>query len=129
MISQIFIDRAIGIRKEYLSLNRDASNYKKLIENLKDKVESTIGSLEEIIKNIDNLTEDESKKQSLKFIFELEEETQKIQKMVDPINDKIQQLVKEEQSLYDQIKLNYIELSNEEILSIIQNELKKRNLS
>ena len=49
--------------------------------------------------------------------------------MVDPINEKIQQLVKEEQSLYDQIKLNYIELSNEEILTIIQNELKKRNLS
>jgi len=129
MISQIFIDRAVGIRKEYLSLNRDANNYKKLIENLKNKVEDTIGGLEDIIKNIDNLTEDETKQKSLKFIFELEEETQKIQKMVDPINDKIQQLVKEEQSLYDQIKLNYIELSNEEILTIIQNELKKRNLS
>jgi Mg2+ and Co2+ transporter CorA len=129
MISQIFIDRAVGIRKEYLSLNRDAGNYQKLIENLKDKVEDTIGGLEDIIKNINNLTEDESKQQSLKFIFDLEEETQKIQKMVDPINEKIQQLVKEEQSLYDQIKLNYIELSNEEILTIIQNELKKRNLS
>jgi|694.fasta_scaffold53861_5 molecular chaperone DnaK (HSP70) len=129
MISQIFIDRAVGIRKEYLSLNRDAGNYKKLIENLKNKVEDTIGGLEDIIKNISNLTEDESKQQSLKFIFDLEEETQKIQKMVDPINEKIQQLVKEEQSLYDQIKLNYIELSNEEILTIIQNELKKRNLS
>jgi len=129
MISQIFIDRAVGIRREYLSLNKDASNYQKLIENLKDKVEDTIGGLEDLIKNIDNLTEDESKQQSLKFIFDLEEETQKIQKMVDPINEKIQQLVKEEQSLYDQIKLNYIELSNEEILTIIQNELKKRNLS
>jgi molecular chaperone DnaK (HSP70) len=129
MISQIFIDRAVGIRKEYLSLNRDAGNYKKLIENLKNKVEDTIGGLDDIIKNISNLTEDESKQQSLKFIFDLEEETQKIQKMVDPINEKIQQLVKEEQSLYDQIKLNYIELSNEEILTIIQNELKKRNLS
>jgi molecular chaperone DnaK (HSP70) len=129
MISQIYIDRAVGIRKEYLSLNKDANNYQKLIENLKNKVEDTIGGLEEIIKNIDNFTEDESKQKSLKFIFDLEEETQKIQKMVDPINDKIQQLVKEEQSLYDQIKLNYIELSNEEILTIIQNELKKRNLS
>lgn len=129
MISQIFIDRAVGIRKEYLSLNRDAGNYKKLIENLKNKVEDTIGGLEDLIKNINNLTEDESKQQSLKFIFDLEEETQKIQKMVDPINEKIQQLVKDEQSLYDQIKLNYIELSNEEILTIIQNELKKRNLS
>ena len=129
MISQIFIDRAVGIWTEYLSLNRDAGNYKKLIENLKNKVEDTIGGLEDLIKNINNLTEDESKQQSLKFIFDLEEETQKIQKMVDPINEKIQQLVKDEQSLYDQIKLNYIELSNEEILTIIQNELKKRNLS
>jgi len=79
MISQIFIDRAVGIRTEYLSLNRDAGNYKKLIENLKNKVEDTIGGLEDLIKNINNLTEDESKQQSLKFIFDLEEETQKIQ--------------------------------------------------
>ena len=53
MISQIFIDRAVGIRKEYLSLNRDAGNYKKLIENLKNKVEDTIGGLEDLIKKGD----------------------------------------------------------------------------
>ena len=56
MISQIFIERAIGIRKEYLSLNKDANNYQKLIESLKNKVEDTIGGLEDLIKNIDNLT-------------------------------------------------------------------------
>ena len=129
MISKIYIDRAMKIRKEYNSLNKDATNYKKMIESLKDKLEETIEGLQDIISNINNLSETETKEKSLKYIFDLEEETQKIQKMVDPINENIQKLVKEEQSLYNQIKLNYPELSDQEILKQIQNELKKRNLS
>lgn len=129
MISQIYLDRAVKIRKEYLSLNKDASDYKVLVEKLKDKVEETIDGLEELLKNINISSEDEAKEKSLKYLLDLEEETQRIQKVIDPINGKIEELGKEEQSLYEQIKLNYIDLSNEEILSIIQNELKKRNLS
>ena len=129
MISQIYLDRAVKIRKEYLSLNKDASDYKVLVEKLKDKVEETIDGLEDLLKNINLSTEDETKEKSLKYLLELEEESQKIQKVIDPITEKIQELGKEEQSLYEQIKLNYIDLTNEEILSIIQNELKKQNLS
>ena len=129
MISQIYLDRAVKIRREYLSLNKDASDYKVLVENLKNKVEETIDGLEDLLKNINLSTEDETKEKSLKYLLELEEESQKIQKVIDPITEKIQELGKEEQSLYEQIKLNYIDLTNEEILSIIQNELKKQNLS
>lgn len=129
MISQIYLDRAVKIRREYLSLNKDASDYKVLVENLKSKVEKTIDGLEDLLKNINLSTEDETKEKSLKYLLELEEESQKIQKVIDPITEKIQELGKEEQSLYEQIKLNYIDLTNEEILSIIQNELKKQNLS
>lgn len=129
MIAQIYLDRAVKIRREYLSLNKDASDYKVLVENLKSKVEETIDGLEDLLKNINLSTEDETKEKSLKYLLELEEESQKIQKVIDPITEKIQELGKEEQSLYEQIKLNYIDLTNEEILSIIQNELKKQNLS
>jgi hypothetical protein len=129
MIAQIYLDRAVKIRREYLSLNKDASDYKVLVENLKSKVEETIDGLEDLLKNINLSTEDETKEKSLKYLFELEEESQKIQKVIDPITEKIQELGKEEQSLYEQIKLNYIDLTNEEILSIIQNEIKKQNLS
>jgi CII-binding regulator of phage lambda lysogenization HflD len=129
MIAQIYLDRAVKIRREYLSLNKDASDYKVLVENLKNKVEETIDGLEDLLKNINLSTEDETKEKSLKYLLELEEESQKIQKVIDPINQRIQELGKEEQSLYEQIKLNYIDLTNEEILSIIQNEIKKQNLS
>jgi CII-binding regulator of phage lambda lysogenization HflD len=129
MIAQIYLDRAVKIRREYLSLNKDASDYKVLVENLKSKVEETIDGLEDLLKNINLSTEDETKEKSLKYLLELEEESQKIQKVIDPITQRIQELGKEEQSLYEQIKLNYIDLTNEEILSIIQNEIKKQNLS
>ena len=129
MIAQIYLDRAVKIRREYLSLNKDASDYKVLVENLKNKVEETIDGLEDLLKNINLSTEDETKEKSLKYLLELEEESQKIQKVIDPITQRIQELGKEEQSLYEQIKLNYIDLTNEEILSIIQNEIKKQNLS
>lgn len=129
MIAQIYLDRAVKIRKEYLSLNKDASDYKILVEKLKDKVEETIDGLEELLKNVNISAEDETKEKSLKYMLDLEEETQRMQKVIEPINEKIEELGKEEQSLYEQIKLNYIDLTNEEILNIIQNELKKRNLS
>jgi predicted nucleic acid-binding Zn-ribbon protein len=129
MIDKIYIDRAISLRKEYLELNGNLKKYEHLIINLKDKVESTIGNLQDIVDNIKESSVEDIQKNSMKFLANLEEETQKIQKFVDPINKKLETLQKEEQALYNQIKLKYPTLDNKEILSCIQDELKKKNLS
>jgi hypothetical protein len=129
MISDLYLNRAVKIRSEYLSLNNDAVNYKNLINKLKDKVEETISELKKLVDQSDNLSEEDIKNISLKHIFELEKEAQRVQNLVDPINGKIGDLMKEEQILYSQIKINYPVLSEEDILKQIQSELKKRNLS
>jgi len=129
MIDKIYIDRAVSLRKEYLDLNTNLRKYETLVNNLKDKIEGTIGSLEPIIDNITNSSVEDVQKKSIESLISLEEETQKIQKFIDPINKKMEELQREEQALYNQIKITYPGMDNKEILSYIQDELKKRNLS
>lgn len=129
MIDKIYLDRAIELRKEYLTLNSNLKNYEGMINNLRGKVEDTISNLQDIIDNIDKSSSEEVQKKSMEYLISLEEETQKIQRFVDPINKKLESLQKEEQALYGQIKTNYPGLEDKEILSYIQDELKKRNLS
>ena len=129
MIDKIYLDRAIELRKEYLTLNSNLKNYEGMINNLSGKVEDTISNLQDIIDNIDKSSSEEVQKKSMEYLISLEEETQKIQRFVDPINKKLESLQKEEQALYGQIKTNYPGLEDKEILSYIQDELKKRNLS
>ncbi len=129
MIDSIYIERAISLRKEYLGLNGNLKNYENSIIKLKSKIEDTIGDLQSIIDNSKEISIEEIQKKSINHLISLEEETQKIQKLVDPINQKMETLQKEEQELYNQIKLKYPDLDNKEILSNIQSELKKRNLS
>jgi uncharacterized ubiquitin-like protein YukD len=129
MIDRIYIDRAISLRKDYLNLNKSLNNYNTLIINLKNKVEYTIKNLQDIIDNSKNISSEDIQKRSIEYLRSLEDETQKIQRFIDPINKKLKSLQKEEQALYDQIKTNYPGIEDKEILSFIQDELKKANLS
>jgi predicted nucleic acid-binding Zn-ribbon protein len=128
-LDKIYINSAVSIRKEYLKLNNDLKKYEGLIKDLKGKVENTITKIQNIMENISKSSVEDIQKKSIEYLKTLESETQRIQKFVDPINKKIETLQKQEQALYDQIKLNYPGIENEEILSQIQRELKKRNLS
>ena len=129
MIDRIYIERAAQLRTEYLTLNRNLKNYEGMINGLKNKVEETIGNLQNIIDNIDSSSSDDIQKKSMEYLISLEDETQKIQRFVEPINKKLESLQKEEQALYGQIKTSYPGLEDKEIISYIQEELKKRNLS
>ena len=129
MIDKIYTKRAVSLRKEYLELNGNLKKYEYLVVELKDKVEKTIGNLQNIIDNINESTVDNIQKKSMEYLASLEEETQKIQKFVDPINKKMEKLQNEEQALYNEIKMRYPGMDNKSILSEIQNELKKQNLS
>ncbi len=125
MIDKVYIDRAVSLRKEYLELNGNLKKYEHLVTNLKDKIEGTIGNLQSIIDNIGESSVENIQKKSMEYLHNLEEETQKIQKFVDPINKKLETLQKEEQALYNQIKISNPGMDNKEILSCIQDELRR----
>jgi len=129
MIDKIYIKRAVNIRKEYLDLNKNLKKYEVLVIDLKGKIENTINEIQNIIDNIDKSSPENIQKKSMEYLKSLEEETQRVQKFIDPVNNKIEKLQKEEQILYQQIKTNYPGIEDKDILSQIQIELKKNNLS
>ena len=86
MIDKIYLDRAIELRKEYLTLNSNLKNYEGMINNLRGKVEDTISNLQDIIDNIDKSSSEEVQKKSMEYLISLEEETQKIQRFVSSVS-------------------------------------------
>lgn len=129
MIDKIYIDRAVSLRKEYLNLNGNLKNYEDFIIKLKVRIEDTIIELQSLIDTSSEISIEDIQKKSVENLMGLEEETQRIQKFVEPINKKMESLQKEEQELYNQIKLKHPDLDNKDIIGYIQQELKKSNLS
>ena len=69
MIDKIYLDRAIELRKEYLTLNSNLKNYEVMINNLRGKVEDTISNLQDIIDNIDKSSSEEVQKKSMEYLI------------------------------------------------------------
>lgn len=118
-----FLRRALHIRRNFLNLNKDIERDEKKLTLLKDSL-LLIASQLETSKN--NLKKDKDSNE-LQIIFnkmnEVAEQSEKIQKVLDPIKDKIDSLKKDELVLLDTIKTNYPGMELEEIKSQVQEYL------
>ena len=129
MIDKIYIESAQNIRREFLRLSNNLEKYE---TNLKDYIiflEKASAELE-IFKNIElkkakssNIQETTDK--LLKSVTEIENEEQKILKLIKPINDRIEKLREEENFLFSQIKEKYPNMTDEEIIYEVQSNLEK----
>ena len=75
MIQEIFLKRAVNIRKEYLSIKYDISSYEKNIRDILNALESKAVDLNDLKKKLDeNKIHDPemAKSQLLKIMMELE---------------------------------------------------------
>jgi uncharacterized protein (DUF342 family) len=118
-----FLRRALHIRRNFLNLNKDIERDEKKLTLLKDSL-LLIASQLETSKN--NLRKDKDSNE-LQIIFnkmnEVAEQSEKIQKVLDPIKDKIDSLKKDEMVLLDTIKTNYPGMELEEIKNQVQEYL------
>ena len=133
MIEERFLTAAVNIRKTYLKLTSNLDLYK-------DKAEGTLKALEtayEQVRSIDKkLKEAKKNKQTiepvtddlLKIISDIEEEGNRIEKFVEPLNKEIESLAIEEQELYRNICEAHKDLSEEQIVDIVRKRLIKENL-
>lgn len=122
-IDNIYIDRAKRIRKDYLSLNDKLKKYDVYIKKLKDEIEDTIQYIQNIIENGKTGSNETIKNELLIRINNLETQIEKIQKYINPVNEMIKKLQTEEQILYEQIKIKYPNMTDDEILNTIQKEI------
>lgn len=133
MIEERFLIAAISIRKTYLKLTSNLDLYR-------NKAEGTLKALEtayEEVMKIDKRLSDAKKNKEtiepvsddlLKILANIEEEGDRIEKFVEPLNKEIESLAVEEQELYRNICEAHSELSEDQIVDIVRKRLIKENL-
>jgi len=132
MIEERFIKRAIEIRKTYLKVTRDISVYESRAKKTLATLENTMKKLSELQDNIKNkvvTNVDDASKKLMNILTEVEEEGERLEKLIDPLNLEIEKLRNEEQELYRLIKEKHPSITDKQIVDEIHKELKKEGLS
>lgn len=131
MIEERFIKRAVEIRRDYVKITRDISVYESKAKQVLETLESTVAKLNSIqdkIKNKVITNADDASKKIMDILSDVEKEGERLEKMIDPLNDQIEKLRVEENELYRLIKEKYPKISDQDIVRQIQEEIKKANL-
>ena len=136
MIEEKFLLAAVNIRKTYLKLTSNLDFYKKRAEQTLEKLQTAYSKIE----NIENEIKELKKKKDqnvdpnltskvLNILSEIEQEGNKIEKFVEPLNKEIEKLAMEEQELYRIIVESHPNLSEDQIVESVGLRLKKEGLS
>lgn len=136
MIEEIYLQNAIRIRRTYLKLSNNMELYQKKAQAVSDKLEETITKIDDLQSKIEQSKKDNDDKKGsnyflielVKILNEVEEEGKALETSVDPLNKEIEKLALEEQELYRQIKEKHFNLTDEQIISSVQDRLIKENL-
>ena len=136
MIEEKFLVAAVNIKRSYFKLTSNLDFYKKRAEQTLDKLKDAYGKVESLENEIKEI---KSKKDTnvdpnltakvLSILSEIEEEGNKIEKFVEPLNKEIEKLAVEEQELYRRIVETHSDLSEEQIEEAVRLRLKKEGLS
>jgi len=130
MIDEKFLIAAVNIRKNYIRLTSNVDFYRKRTEKTLEVLDSSLKELEKIKKDMNDKNKDIDSIKSVLSVFDkIEEEGNKIEKFVDPLNKEIEKLAIEEQELYRVIVEKHPELSEYQIIESVRKRLEKENLS
>lgn len=136
MVDEIYLQSAVRIRRTYLKLSNNMELYQKKAQEVSDKLEDTISKIDELQTQVEESRNGKSgKKDSSQFLMELvkilnevEEDGKALESSVDPLNKEIEKLALEEQELYRQIKEKHFDLTDEQIITSVQDRLIRENL-
>ena len=128
MIAEIYIESAKNIRNEFLRLTKKLNTYDKKAAELIIYLETKSQELKDYSDNNVSKIKDKSDiakvgEDIIKKISEIEDEEQKLIRLIKPINDRIDRLKKDEEILFNQLKEKYPNLSLQEIIQEIHSHL------
>lgn len=135
MIHERFLQSAVNIRRTYLKVSNNLDIYhekaKEMLDVLNKTVDKITGLKENVVKansGKSKMTDQEALSQLLKILQDVEDEGKTMEKMTDPLNKEIEKLAREEQELYQQIKLAHPLLTDEQIVESVKNRLIQEGL-
>jgi|688.fasta_scaffold145642_2 hypothetical protein len=132
MISELYIKRAVKIRKEYLRLVKDINSYETIAHDLISSISNRKKDLENLLESLNQnrITNADIAKQKLdEIVIQTEDDMNKVDATIDSLNKKMDKLREEEMYLYREIKQVYSDISDNDLKNYIQEALKKQNLS
>ena len=130
MIDEKFLIAAVNIKKNYIKLTSNIDFYKKRTEKTLEVLDSSLKELERIEKDMkDKNKNSDSVNSIISLLTKIEEEGDKIEKFVDPLNKEIEKLAIEEQELYRVIVEKHPGLSEDQIVESVRKRLEKEHLS
>ena len=136
MIEEKFLVAAVNIKRSYLKLTSNLDFYKRRAEQTLEKLQDAYSQVEnledeiaELKKKKDPNVDPNLTTKVLTILSEIEQEGNKIEKFVEPLNKEIEKLAMEEQELYRVIVETHPNLSEDQIVESVGLRLKKEGLS
>lgn len=132
MISDLFLKRAENIRKDYHKLRYELDRYDRLASQLAVDLENRMGDLKKLLtdiesKKVNNINAGKEKLNTI--MIELERNINNVDSKIRHVNEKMDQLKIDEQSLYKELKQKYPNKSDDELKNEIINHLKQKGIS
>lgn len=135
MIREDFLERAVTIRRTYLSLTKNLDSYLNKVEGVSKRLEKTMDSInkleEDFLKETNQdlkYKNEKSLKELLSIIDSIEDEGKKLESIISPLNKNIEKLSKEETELYNLIKQTHSNLTENQIVESVKSRLIKEGL-
>lgn len=135
MIREDFLERAVTIRRTYLSLTKNLDSYLNKVEGVSKRLEKTMDSInkleEDFLKETNQdlkYKNEKSLKDLLSIIDSIEDEGKKLESIISPLNKDIEKLSKEEVELYNLIKQTHSNLTENQIVESVKSRLIKEGL-
>jgi hypothetical protein len=129
MIDEKFLIAAVNIRKDYLKITSNMDFYRKRAEKTLEILENSLNEIENIEKAMKEKDDrPDSINEVIEILKKIEEEGDRIEKFVEPLNKEIERLAIEEQELYRVIVEKHPDIPEEKIIESVRIRLKKENL-
>lgn len=136
MIEEKFLMAATKIKRDYIKLTSNLDFYKKRAEQTLEKLQEAYSKVETLEKEIKDIKKKKDQNADpnlttkvLSILNDIEEEGNRIEKFVEPLNKEIEKLAIEEAELYRVIVETHPELSEAQIVESVSLRLKKEGLS
>src|SRR5574343_515127 len=125
MIDNFLIESARKIRQDFLSVDNKLTSYQTELTDISNSIISISKKLEVIKNQVGKKPIDILQKEIFSELNSLEIQARKIEELVVPLNNKMDQLRKDEENLWNKIKKKYPKVKEEDLISEIHKHIEK----
>ena len=131
IIQELYLKKAVEIRKEYLRILKELNNYDQSAKDLSTSIQNRTDDLKNLLERINQGKVDNpviAQGELHKIIIKIEQDMNAVDTTVDKLNESMDMLMIDEAKLLKDIKQKYFNLSDQEIRNEIEDHLKKITL-